>query len=77
MPSTPSFDPASKTLRAIADDMTAEAKHGRRAAQQGFEPRLAFEQRQPHQILAVEMQQIEREIHQLGRRIPMPLQGRE
>ena len=66
-----------RQLRAIAHDMTAETDHGRRAAQERFETRLAFEQRQPGQILAVEMQQIKREIHQLGRRIPMPLQGRE
>jgi hypothetical protein len=58
-------------------DRTAETDHGRSAAQQRFETRLAFEQRQPHQILAVEMPQIEREIDQLGRRIPMPLQARE
>ena len=57
--------------------MTAETDQGRRPAQQGFETRLAFEQRQPHQILAVEMQQVEREIHQLAKRIPMPLQRRE
>jgi hypothetical protein len=48
-----------RQLRAIAHDMTAETDHGRRAAQQGFETRLAFERRQPHQILAVKMQQIE------------------
>ena len=50
---------------------------GRRTAQQGFKTRLAFEQGQPHQILAVEMQQIERQIYQLAGRIPMALQRGE
>ena len=65
-------------MRAIADDVTAESDHGWRTAQQNFEreTRLAFEQRQPRLVLAVQMRQIEREIHQLGRRIPVALQCR-
>jgi hypothetical protein len=57
--------------------MTAETDHGRRAAQQGFETRLAFERPQPHQILVVEMQQIEGEVHQFAGRLPIALQSRE
>ena len=62
--------PFLENVRAVADDMAAEAEACGASRSRASSRAFAFEQRQPHQILAVEMQQIEREIHQLGRRDP-------
>ena len=51
----------------------AVSRRGRRSGAYDFDG--VAPQKYQNNVLAVEMQQIEREIHQLGRRIPMPLRG--
>jgi len=69
--------PARTDCFTVADRVSAEADRGCRPAQQRLKPILAVEKRQVDEVRPVEVQQVEREEHQMRRLLPVPLQSGE